>query len=301
MTAQPPPSTQPARRAAVLGSPVAHSLSPVLHRAAYRALGLGHWRYQAVEVDERALPGFLAGLDASWAGLSLTMPLKQAVRPHLVTVSPLAAAVGAVNTVTFGAGGPAGDNTDVHGIVASLAEAGVVGVERGCVLGGGATAASAVAALSSSGCVAPTVVVRSPQRARPVLEAADRLGMHPRLVGWDDAPAVLRSCQVVVSTVPAGAADLLAARLGGSDGTGETWPPGAAPVLLDVVYAPWPTPLAQAWRQAGGAVVPGWLMLLHQAGEQVRLMTGLPAPLAAMRTALQAALKPAAGDADLLP
>lgn len=250
-----------------------------------------------------ALAGWLDGLGPQWIGLSLTMPLKQTVLPQLDRVSELAAATGAANTVLLGPDGRAGDNTDVHGIVASLAEAGVDAVERGCVLGGGATAASAVAALGSVGCDAPTVVVRSPQRARPVLEAADRLGLHPRLVGWDDAPAAVRSCQVAVSTVPAGAADRWAARLGstgGSGGKGDTGDTGAAPVLLDVVYAPWPTPLARAWRHAGGAVVPGWLMLLHQAGEQVRLMTGLPAPLAAMRTALQAALKPTAGDVDLL-
>ena len=139
----------PTRRAAVLGSPIAHSLSPVLHRAAYAELGLAHWSYDRFEVDEAALPGFLDGLDGSWAGLSLTMPLKRAILPLLDGISDTAASVEAVNTVVFTDDGRRiGDNTDIPGMIAALRERGVDKVDSAAVLGAGATASSALAALS---------------------------------------------------------------------------------------------------------------------------------------------------------
>lgn len=289
------------RRAAVLGHPIAHSLSPVLHRAAYRSLGLSGWSYEAVDVDEEGLPGFVAGLDGDWAGLSLTMPLKRAVRPLLVAESPLAAAVEAVNTVTFAPAGPIGDNTDVAGIVAALRESGIGQVSRAAVLGGGATATSAVAALQQLGCDRPTVHVRRLSTTAGLRSAAERLGVRPVLTGLDpDGLAALAGADVVISTLPGGAADPLAEPLVAAartdartaarkavrvaGGAGEVQLP-VLPVLLDVVYAPWPTALAEAWGRAGGRVIGGFAMLLHQAAEQVRLMTGLPAPLEAMREA----------------
>jgi shikimate dehydrogenase len=276
------------RRAAVLGSPIAHSLSPTLHRAAYAALGLTGWRYEAVEVTEEGMPGFLAGLDASWAGLSLTMPLKRVVRPLLAAESDLARAVGAVNTVTFTPRGPVGDNTDVHGIVAALAGAGVRSASTAAVLGGGATACSAVAALRDLGVRAPRVPVRSAQRAGDVVAAGERLGLDVRLAALDATDVVHAGPAVVVSTLPAGAADTLAADLATGLVTPAVRDGVAPPVLLDVVYAPWPTALARAWSQAGGAVVSGLAMLLHQAAGQVRLMTGLEPPVPAMRAAIEA-------------
>jgi shikimate dehydrogenase len=273
----------------VLGHPIAHSLSPVLHHAAYDALGLAGWSYQAVDVDEAGLAGFLAGLDASWAGLSLTMPLKRAVRPLLVAESPLAAAVGAVNTVTFTDVGPVGHNTDVEGIVAALRESGVTRVARAAVLGGGATATSAVAALRELGCDRPSVHARRLSTTGDLQAAAARLGCAPVLTGLDaDGLAQLGDAEVVVSTLPGAAADLLAEPLLGAVAAAGRSAGSALPVLLDVVYAPWPTVLAGRWRQAGGRVVGGFAMLLHQAGEQVRLMTGLAAPLEAMRRAGEA-------------
>ena len=255
-------------RAAVLGSPVAHSLSPALHRAAYTALGLD-WTYEAVDVSAEALPAFLDGLDPDWAGLSLTMPLKSAVLPLLSEVSELARDLGSVNTVLLGHGVRRGDNTDVAGITASLREAGVHEVGRAVVLGGGATARSALAALAELGERAPTVAVRS----EPVqlLATARRLGIEVRVVPL--APAALEGCDLLISTLPRGAADPLAAHV------------AAVPALLDVVYDPWPTPIAAACR---GRVVSGRLMLLHQAAAQVRLMTGRAAPLDVMRGVLKA-------------
>jgi shikimate dehydrogenase len=270
----------------VLGSPVAHSLSPQLHLAAYAALGLRDWRYERVEMTAERLPAFLAGLTDEWVGLSLTMPLKQTVLPLLESLSPLAGALGVVNTVTFGPDRElVGDNTDVPGIVAALREAGASSVDDACVLGGGATAASAVAALLELGCASPVLVVRSCARAAAVVDAAARLGAHPRLVPWSSAlDVVRRGAEVVVSTVPAGAADELAASLAQRH--------AARPLgtLLDVVYLPWPTPLGRAWAAGGGAVLGGFPMLLHQAVGQVRLMTGLEPPVEAMRAAGIAAL-----------
>lgn len=262
-------------RAAVLGSPIAHSLSPRLHRAAYAALGLD-WTYDAVELTPHGLPAFLAGLGPDWAGLSLTMPLKESVLALLDEVSELARAVQAANTVVLREGRRHGDNTDVHGLVASLADAGVrqVAPSTAAVLGGGATARSALAALARLGERSPVLVTRSEPTA--TLAAAERLGVRPTVLPWRPAVLAGLSCELLISTVPAGVADELA---------GGPMPAGLA-VLVDVVYAPWPTALARA---CGGAVVGGAAMLLHQAARQVELMTGRPAPLEAMRAALTAA------------
>jgi shikimate dehydrogenase len=264
-------------RAAVLGSPIAHSLSPVLHTAAYAALGLADWSYTAIECDEAGLPALLDSCGAEWAGLSLTMPLKRAVLPLLDRTEPLAVAVGGANTVVFGDGARHGYNTDVPGMVAALAEAGVTVPGRATVLGAGATACAALAALREIGLTSTVVLVRDQARARDLLAAADRLGVAVDLRPFDSG---VRDGDLLVSTVPAGAADFYAERLGGPR-------PGPAAVL-DVVYAPWPTPLAQAAAKSGVVVVSGFDLLLHQAARQVELMTGVkPAPLAAMRAAGQ--------------
>jgi shikimate dehydrogenase len=196
------------------------------------------------------------------------MPLKTAVLPLLASCSELATAVAAANTVLLPE--RRGENTDVAGIVAALAEAGIRSVRRPVVLGGGATARSALAALAQLGAPEPVLVVRS----EPVetLAAAERLGIRPSVVAW--SPEVLSGCDLLVSTLPPGAADRFAPYV------------AAVPALLDVVYDPWPTPLAAG---CGGVVVAGSAMLLHQAAAQVELMTGRSAPLAAMRAALKRA------------
>lgn len=268
------------RRAAVLGSPIAHSLSPVLHRAAYAELGLGHWSYDRFEVDEAGLPGFFAGLDDSWAGLSLTMPLKRAVIPLLDEVSDTAASVEAVNTVVFGDDGRrTGDNTDIPGMIAALRERGVGRVDSAAILGAGATASSAVAALSRV-CTGPvTAYVRSEARADEMRGWGERLGVDVRIARWETAERALRA-PLVIATTPAGTTDGLAAAV-----------PDAVGTLFDVLYEPWPTALAAAWSARGGAVVSGLDLLAHQAVQQVEQMTGRsPAPLAVMRKAGEQAL-----------
>ena len=271
---------QGASRAAVLGSPIAHSLSPVLHRAAYAALGLTGWQYDAHEVDEASLPGFVSGLDASWAGLSLTMPLKRAVLPLLDEISETARAVDAVNTVLFhDDGSRTGTNTDVPGLVAALAERGVTEVGSAAVLGAGATASSALAALSGIAKGEVDIYVRSRSRDADVNAIAESCGVTVRIHDWADAAQAFEA-ELVVGTTPAGAADALAGAVPPSPGT-----------LFDVLYHPWPTPLAAAWRAHGGEVLGGLDLLVHQAVLQVELMTGRsPAPLAAMRAAGEGAI-----------
>ncbi|MEU4498476.1 shikimate dehydrogenase [Streptomyces sp. NPDC023998] len=270
----------PTRRAAVLGSPIAHSLSPVLHRAAYAELGLAHWSYDRFEVDEASLPGFLDGLDGSWAGLSLTMPLKRAILPLLDGISDTAASVEAVNTVVFTDDGRRiGDNTDIPGMIAALRERGVDKVDSAAVLGAGATASSALAALSRI-CTGPvTAYVRSAARADEMRGWGKRLGVEVHIADWAEADLGLRA-PLVIATTPAGATDDLAAEVPERPGT-----------LFDVLYEPWPTALAAAWSARGAAVVGGLDLLVHQAVLQVEQMTGrAPAPLAAMRAAGEQAL-----------
>src|SRR5262252_1994915 len=168
-------------KAAVLGAPIAHSLSPVLHRAAYRALGLTGWSYLAIECDTARLPAVLDGCGPGWAGLSLTMPLKRAVLPLLDHIDPLAREVGAANTVMFTGGRRHGHNTDVPGMIAALAEAGATGLSGPAtvlILGGGATACSALAAARGLGAARATVAVRDPARAPP------RRRPDPHRVRW---------------------------------------------------------------------------------------------------------------------
>jgi shikimate dehydrogenase len=284
------------RRAAVLGHPVAHSLSPVLHTAAYEALGLDGWRYTAIDATGEGLPAFVRGLDLGWAGLSITMPLKQLVMDLVDHVDPLARAVGAVNTVLVGTAQCGvtltGTNTDVYGLVTAVREGFAarhgrrdVPVTDAVVLGGGATAASTLAALGELGCTSPLVLVRSLARTTGLQEAAARMGVTPRFEVLDLAatPAMVTGADVVVSTMPAYAADPVAEalRARGAQARG---------VLLDVVYDPRPTALSRAYEGLGGTVVGGERMLLHQAVEQVRLMTGRPGPEAAMDAALQGVL-----------
>ena len=250
-----------AHRAAVLGSPIGHSLSPALHRAAYEALGLTGWTYDAYDVTEAGLGEFLAGLDETWAGLSLTMPLKSAVLPYLDGASPVVEVVGAANTVVLSGGKRLGENTDVPGMVTALAEHGVDRVEAAAVLGGGATARSAVAAMASlTGSV--TAYVRTPARADALTATAETVGLRLDVRPWAAAREAL-AAPLVVNATPAGAADGLLAAV-----------PSAVGTLFEVLYDPWPTPLAAAWAARHGQVVDGLDLLVHQAVLQVGLMTG---------------------------
>lgn len=264
----------PSHRCAVIGSPVAHSLSPVMHRAAYDHLGLD-WTYQAIALDAGALPEFLAALDPSWRGLSLTMPLKRAVLPLLDEVSPTAAEVGAANTVLFERGRRFGDNTDVPGMVAALAERGVSGVHSAAVLGTGATAASAVCALARLGVRELTVRGRDQVGATALASLATSRGMSVAVAPLLAADPV----DLLVSTVPGFALPEDAAGL-----------VQRAAVVFDVSYDPWPSRLLDAADVAGRRTVTGIDLLAHQAVLQVRAMAGRSVPVDVLRGAALAAL-----------
>ncbi len=256
----------------------------MLHRAAYGEVGLD-WSYDAVELAEEGLSAFLDGLDASWRGLSLTMPLKRAVVPLLDELEPVAALAGAANTVLLDGGRRVGHNTDVPGAVAALRERHPTPPTTATVLGGGATAASVLLALGHLGCRRASLVVREPRRAQETVSAVARHPDAPQLdvltLGRDDVPAA----DVLVSTVPAAAQDAWVLRL-----------VERSAAVFEVVYDPWPTPLAAAALASGRPLVGGLDLLVHQAALQFTLMTGLePAPLAVMRSAGEAALAQRAG------
>lgn len=265
-------------RCAVWGSPIEHSLSPVLHRAAYAALGLRGWTYEAREVDEAGFGPALAGLDDTWRGLSLTMPLKEAALRAAAAVTETAAETGAANTLVRGPDGWTAHNTDVYGIATALLDAGCQDRSHAVIVGSGATARSAVAALASSGCRRITFMVRG--RARPeTLDQARRAGIAVEEVpmgGW-------MLGDVVISTVPPGA-------ITGLEHFPRTDREASPRTVLDVVYGAGKTALQAVAAASGWTVQEGTVMLLHQAIQQVQLMTGRSAPVEAMRSALEAAL-----------
>ncbi|WP_345639237.1 shikimate dehydrogenase [Rugosimonospora acidiphila] len=264
------------RRAAVLGKPVAHSLSPVLHNAGYAAIGLADWRYTAIECAEAELADLVAGLGPYWAGLSLTMPLKEVALSVADRVTPVAAALGAANTLVHGPDGWLAENTDAPGMVDALRSAGLTAVERVAVLGAGGTARAALAAGAQLGAPMIDVYARRAEAVDQLRPVAERLGVLLTHVDFAHADRA-GSAELIISTVPKGVADAVR----------PAWRPGA--VLFDALYDPWPTPLAAAARAGGLRIVSGLDLLLNQAVHQFTLFTGLPAPVAAMDAALREA------------
>lgn len=263
-------------RAGVLGKPIAHSLSPVIHNAGYAAAGLADWHYTAHEIAEVELAGFVADLGPEWAGMSLTMPLKEVALAVADEVGLLAAAINAANTlVRRPGGGWRAENTDAPGMVDALREAGAVAAERVAILGAGGTARAAVAAARELGAAEVTAYARRPEARADLEQLGKELGVPVVGASWDDA-AGAGAADVVIATVPKGVADPLAGAI--------RWSPGA--VLFDALYHPWPTPLAAAAQAAGVNIVSGLDLLLAQAVHQFVLFTGTPAPVDAMRSAL---------------
>jgi shikimate dehydrogenase len=260
------------RRLAVLGSPIAHSLSPALHRAAYAELGLD-WHYDRAEVASGELEQFLHETRGTstpdpartWRGLSLTMPLKREVLPLLDTVSPLAAALGVANTVVIDDDGRRhGHNTDVDGIVRTVEAHHDARPESATILGGGATASSAIWAAWQLGARSFSIHLRNPMRAGELTSLASELGCDISIAPLTELGA-LAPLDFVISTLPGGVADELSLR-----------PRSASSVLFDVAYEPWPTRIASSWAADGGIAFSGLDMLFEQAVSQVRLFTGLP-------------------------
>lgn len=259
----------------MLGSPIAHSRSPQLHLAAYRALGLRGWTYDRIECDAEQLPALVAGLGPEWVGVSVTMPGKFAALAVADERTSRAERIGSANTLVRTETGWLADNTDVDGVRGALGSVGAVSGET-IVLGSGGTAPAAVVALTELEISRITVAARNPDAAARVVALATDVGVPARYCALDDTALgeAAASASVTVSTLPADVAARYAPVLAG------------VPVLLDAIYDPWPTPLAAAVTAAGGTVVSGLQMLLHQAFTQVELFTGRPAPRAAMTCAI---------------
>jgi shikimate dehydrogenase len=251
----------------VLGSPIAHSRSPQLHLAAYLALGLDGWTYDRIECTADELPGLVAGFGPEWVGVSVTMPGKFAALQFADERTARAELVGSANTLVRTEAGWRADNTDVDGVKGALGA--VAG--RAAVLGSGGTAPAVVVGLADLGVQDISVVARNRDKAAPLLTLGARLGVDVR---WIELGTTLADVDVVVNTIPADVAVRYADSV------------AATPLLLDAIYDPWPTPLATAVEEAGGRVISGLQMLLHQAFAQVEQFTGLPAPTEAMRAAL---------------
>ena len=272
-------------RLAVLGSPIAHSQSPALHAAAYRVLGLD-WRYEAVEVGSGGLEAFLGGIGPDWRGISLTMPLKREVLPLLTARDDLVDRVAAANTVLLADGARHGFNTDAGGIVDAFRERGVGSLDTVHVLGAGATAGSVLAAAAALGARQAIVSARDTAKARSLQPIADAVGVDLviRRFGIADRSLIIPSA--VVSTLPGGAdADI-------------AFPMElrAATPLFDIAYGHGTSAISAAWEEAGGTVIPGLLMLLHQAVRQVRVFVdGSPDVVLAREAEVVAAMRAAIG------
>lgn len=258
----------------MLGKPIAHSKSPQLHLAAYRALGLHDWTYERIECDADQLPAVVGGFGPEWVGVSVTMPGKFAALQFADERTQRARRVGSANTLVRTAAGWRADNTDIDGVAGAVGSAS----GRALVCGSGGTAPAAVMGLAQAGVSAITVVARNPDKAARLVELGTGIGVPTRFCGLDsdELHDAVAEAQVLVSTIPADVAARYA----------DTF--AAIPVLLDAVYDPWPTPLAAAVGAAGGRVISGLQMLLHQAFAQVEQFTGLPAPRDAMACALAA-------------
>jgi shikimate-5-dehydrogenase len=264
------------RRAAVLGKPIAHSLSPVIHNAGYAAVGLADWRYSAVECAEAELAGLVTALGPEWAGLSLTMPLKEVALTVADQVAPVAAALGAANTLVPRPDGWYAENTDAPGMVDVLREAGLITIDHAAILGAGGTARAALAAVQHLGAARVTVYARRSEAVNALRPVAEHLGLRLAHGAFDTAAECGRA-DLVISTVPKGVPDDLAVQ----------WQ--RATVFFDAIYDPWPTPLAASAAAAGCRIASGLDLLLAQAVRQFVLFTGVRAPVDQMRTALYAA------------
>lgn len=258
---------------AVLGDPIEHSKSPLLHRAAYAARGLD-WAYDRHEVPSGGLADFLRSCGPDVRGLSLTMPLKREALPLVASMSHRARTAGAINTLVRTSYGWAGDNTDLPGAVAAIRERFDGPIAHAVILGAGATAASLGLAVTDLGAEHISILARHAERAGETVSILDDHN-HRVGVSVDPLDAVLENVDIVISTIPASAQtpDLV-----------ERY--RNVPVIFDAIYDPWPTPLASA---ATGVVVSGLDLLVHQAALQFELFTGQPAPMDAMRAALEPA------------
>jgi shikimate dehydrogenase len=243
-------------RAAVLGSPISHSLSPVLHRSAYEYLGVDG-QYEAIEVTAENLREFISNLDKSWTGFSLTMPLKERIVSIAETVDPLALRIKSANTLLRSTSGWRALSTDVGGFSHALTSAGVTDFARVIILGSGATARAAAAACDGPGRQI-IVIHRGPER-EPLMR---EIIIHAQLE-FRDWGSSFELGDVLINTTPAGVADSYAEKLEGVVGG----------LFFEALYHPWPTKLLAQWQALHGLSIDGLDLLVHQGIGQVELFT----------------------------
>jgi len=246
-------------KAAVLGSPISHSLSPLLHTLAYKELGMES-NYIAIEVKNGDLSTFLSTCDESWTGLSLTMPLKEEVIPLARTVSDLARTINSANTLVRDNGHWHATTTDVPGFVHATEANGKKISGEVLIIGAGATARAAAAAADGLA-DRITVMMRASTREMDMRGCVKTSELN--VVSWGDSPS-FSSAEMIISTTPPGATDSLL----------DYFPKKPQSVLFDVLYHPWPTMALSNWKANGGEIIDGLDLLIHQAIDQIQLFSG---------------------------
>ncbi|NBO79228.1 MAG: shikimate dehydrogenase [Actinobacteria bacterium] len=261
------------KHAGVAGYPIEHSLSPLIHKAGYLALGLD-WNYEKYLLKEDELSNFVNNRDKDLVGLSLTMPLKEKAIQVSDVVTEMAQKVNSANTLIFKDGKIYSGNTDIYGIVQALKTNKKLDLSNPAIIGSGATARSSIMALKNLGAKNVMICARNDSTSIQVNDLANSLGLKSQIINWSDLAKAMNA-STLISTLPSQALDKFAALGPENPGT-----------LLDIAYDPWPSKVALEWIFRRGFVVSGLEMLLHQACMQFELMTGLKAPITQMRQAL---------------
>ena len=251
------------KKFAVLGSPISHSKSPLIHKAAYRVLG-EDWEYSRIEVAKGGLKRFIENDGLGFAGFSLTMPLKEEAFVFSDVTDEISYSTKASNTLLRVNDQWCAFNTDVFGITQAISQAGTAPIKVSLIIGSGATATSAMAAIANLAPGSSVLVSARNKTTRLLLmEFGRSLGL--KVSSARGLASAIKKAQVTISTLPGGAMDVAAKKLAAS----RFFKPSG--VLLDVAYHPWPSQLANAWQMKNQKVVSGLEMLIWQAVAQIRI------------------------------
>ena len=262
-------------RGAVLGSPISHSLSPALHRAAFEHIGVAG-SYEAVDVPSGTLYQFFLAHESDFDYFSLTMPLKEEAHLLNVTCDELSLRIGSINTLYKKDGHWFGTSTDGSGFLAALAAQGYFSFSHALILGAGGTARAVAGALDGN-VETLTVMGRTSTRRNALERCVEKSAFS--YLPWMSDPDI-NSYDLIINTTPAGAADLLA----------ENLPSQVSGLLFDVIYKPWPTVLASAWSDRSGKVINGKELLLWQGLDQLALVLSQEIDRDSISTHLRAVL-----------
>ena len=247
-------------KAAVLGSPIDHSLSPLLHTIAYTELGLES-EYSRIEVKNGELEGFLKNCDSSWTGFSLTMPLKEEVLSCSKDISEIAKRIRSANTLVRTSDGYRATSTDISGFTHALTAHGAEARGQVLIIGAGATA-RAVAAACDGVATRITIMNRSPSRVQALANCVELSELA--FISWDESE-FFEEADLIISTTPEGASDSLI----------DFFPLRPTSIFFDVLYKPWPTRACAAWGARGGQIIDGLDLLIHQGIDQVAMFSQL--------------------------